>query len=619
MSARALVLVAVARVAHAAPDPDPDPMPCTFDRVNQASDTGFSDTLMCDGKRIRGPMIRVARSGTLTGVSFKEVQGQRERNFHFYDDGKLAVVVVDRTIAGGWSAQARGHWVELAPRGNPMRLEQVKGGLVLHDVAGHTWQLVNTGTVSSMESYRVATIDGIAQRQVPIGFSERGIIGVDLVLARAFHLQVQALGYTSTENRRVPAFTQRQSIFHDAKGRTCAIANADLFGPDPRDPNDPSDVVFQFPDDAKLATFLRTRCPKLDLAPLDPNARQAMLASTNVVSAAGRCIRKNPYVFDPPPSRHHVPQLVWTGAGYATISYGGQPSELGMSVIDLAKPRHVALGSGFLAGAAANGTQIAVAFTDNAPRRRSLFTVVDTAGSAVVPRIPLGDPDSNHAGFTLVAWHPTLQEWGVVWSERNNLTRFARISAQGRLGATVDLKHLYLSRAQRLVTTASGYALAAQASQGAQILEIEGAAIARRIKFDDAAIDPVAAFDGVSFGLVYRTRDELVFVRFERGAEVARRVIARGTTLGTPSIAAGQGGFIVAWSERKRSGAFDDRIQIAQLDAAGAPVAGYPRRLDPDEQHQGEPSFAGTGCNLAVSYLIGDPNGTPRHAIVRNP
>jgi len=71
----------------------------------------------------------------------------------------------------------------------------------------------------------------------------------------------------------------------------------------------------------------------------------------------------------------------------------------------------------------------------------------------------------------------------------------------------------------------------------------------------------------------------------------------------------------VVWPDGTQG--FDDRLCFARLDAHGAPVAGHPIRLDDEEIHQGYASIAGAGATLAVSYILGDPNGAVRVGLVR--
>jgi hypothetical protein len=261
----ALALVLVLPLARAA---DADPVPCSF-MMQHASPDGFADILTCGAKRYRGISVRVQPDGRLTGVYFTEHQGkQLERAFQIYDSGQLAFVVTDKSIRGGFWAQSRGTSYELFPRGATMSIEQVDDGLLVHDAAGHTWHLLETPIDANYSSYAVVSIDGVAQKRVPIKFTERGITGLNLDAVHPFYLQYQQPDFSGIASRRTRAYRETRSIFHDEHGRTCAIANAKLFVPNPKDPNDPSDMAFGFTDDPSLETFLATACPKLDLAPL---------------------------------------------------------------------------------------------------------------------------------------------------------------------------------------------------------------------------------------------------------------------------------------------------------------------------------------------------------------
>jgi hypothetical protein len=58
---------------------------------------------------------------------------------------------------------------------------------------------------------------------------------------------------------------------------------------------------------------------------------------------------------------------------------------------------------------------------------------------------------------------------------------------------------------------------------------------------------------------------------------------------------------------------------VARLDASSTIASGYPKPLDGERIHQGDASLAGTGCDLAVAYTLGDPNGKTKIAVKRVP
>src|SRR5262249_15979267 len=102
------------------------------------------------------------------------------------------------------------------------------------------------------------------------------------------------------------------------------------------------------------------------------------------------------------------------------------------------------------------------------------------------------------------------------------------------------------------------------------------------------------------------------------GAAITIAKTVGGPNLNTPVLAVDGAQYVVAWGEGKGA-VFDDRVKIARVERTGKLVAGYPRRIDPEEGHQGYASLGGSGCDLAVSYILGDPNGEVRVGVVRAP
>lgn len=268
-----VVLCALARTAAA------DPVTCKIDRRRFQPGTGFGEALLCDGKRYFDVSIRFDSYNSITGIIFTEYQGAHlRRNVQLYANGMVVFVVENRAIKGGFFAQSRGTHYIVMPRGYPMSIEKDGDELIINDAGGHKWVLAATRPDPKREwtvSHTVKTIDGVKQPRVPIAFTEKGIAGINLAAARVFFLEHHQPNMSGIANRRTRAYRETKSVFHDAKSKTCAVPNDQLYVPNPNDPNDPSDMAFGFPDDDSLMPFLAKACPKLDLSIFDtPLAQQ---------------------------------------------------------------------------------------------------------------------------------------------------------------------------------------------------------------------------------------------------------------------------------------------------------------------------------------------------------
>jgi hypothetical protein len=268
-----LIICALARMAAA------EPTRCTLDRRHYQPGPGFGEALVCDGKRMYDVLVRFDSYGSITGLIFTEYQGEYlRRSFQLYADGTIAVIAENRKIKGGFYAQSRGTRHILMPRGYPMSVEKDRDQLIVHDAGGHTWVLATSQFDPTREQYVshvVKTIDGAKQPKAPIAFTEKGIVGVDFAAAKLFFLEHHQPNLSGMANRRTKAYREMKSVFHDTKAHTCAVANDQLFVPNPNDPNDPADMSFGFPDDDSLLPFLAKACPKLDVSIFDaPLAQQ---------------------------------------------------------------------------------------------------------------------------------------------------------------------------------------------------------------------------------------------------------------------------------------------------------------------------------------------------------
>jgi hypothetical protein len=305
------------------------------------------------------------------------------------------------------------------------------------------------------------------------------------------------------------------------------------------------------------------------------------------------------------------------------------------------------------------------AHSPSSGRSQSFFMVVNGAGKPVIKPIALGDQRVMHsAPGVAVAWNPKASEWGVVWSEFNYLT-FGRITKAGTLVQTTRVViDGFLHASSRMLWTGSAYAFLAQTPKGLMIYEA-GAAGVRAIPIklpQTTVLEPVLAVSGSTFAIAYRTTKpgppvkatsliasdkdpakdkkappsrpqyddivapeihELLFVTVTGGTVSAPALVAtatRGQILNTPVIQSDGAQYVIAWGVRQTSKVgFDDRLVVARVDAAGKIAAGYPKRIDPEDVHQGYASIAGTGCDLAVSYILGDPNYAVRVGVVRAP
>lgn len=429
-----------------------------------------------------------------------------------------------------------------------------------------------------------------------------------------------------------------------------------------------------------LAASLGVAKPRLDRA---------------LATGPAACKQEPRFVFDPAGDRHSLPRLVSGPRGYALVGYGGPPSTLHLTTLDLVRrtTRSRSVGTGFLPAVASNGNQLGIAFLDigaNRPRPRarpspphegmnpdledqfividgrrahaprsnrnqSFFTVIGRDGSTVVKRIPLGDQRVMHTSPGVgVAWNPTAKEWGVIWSEFN-LLKFARVDMMGRVR---DERRLvvdgFINPHSKLVWTGARYAFVAATSAGHVVIEIDVKGTRElKLPISGTTLEPVLdAMGARRYGVVYRTTrpppaaavspappgrpppappqhmppppeiHELWFVAITDGVVHKPRLVttaASGAVFNSPVLATDGGQLVVAWGERRAPSGFDDRLWFARLDAAGTVAAGYPVRLDDEELHQGDASITGTGCELAVSYILGDPNQAVRIGVVRAP
>lgn len=395
-----------------------------------------------------------------------------------------------------------------------------------------------------------------------------------------------------------------------------------------------------------------------------------LVLAVRSAAANSTCKPSKRFVFDPPGRRHSLPQLTFDPKGHVLIGYDGPPIELQLSTIDLGaqKTRSAKLGAGGIAATASDGARIGIVFVANDPaqgaqiatdkrsekplptktqRYQSYFTVVTRDGKTVIPRIPLGDRSASHsAPGVAIAWNAEHKEWGVLWTEVFRV-QFARLDAKGRVLATRELSTTGgVNSHGRLLWTGARYAYVLPAKAGLSLFEFDDKQLRQTTIPAATVLEPVVAYANGVFGIAFRTARELAFVRVKDGKELGRSVVtslpsvsSRGSnpqiardapsapptpprgvepTLGSISIAADGSQFVLVWAQG-RSATFDDRLMTARFDATGAIAAGYPKRLDPEEIHQGYASIAGTGCELAVSYILGDPNHDVRVAVTRAP
>jgi hypothetical protein len=312
------------------------------------------------------------------------------------------------------------------------------------------------------------------------------------------------------------------------------------------------------------------------------------------------------------------------------------------------RPRSVKLFPGAVAASATDGEHLGIVYVVDEPlpatpktfRYQSYFTVVGRDGKVVVPKVALGDKTASHgAPGPAVVWNAQAKEWGVLWMEGFQLS-FARLDAKGKLlGSRVLSKSGQVQHLGHLLWTGSTYAYVIPSAAGVVLLEFDDQKQRETILPTASALEPVVAFANDTYGIAFRSARELAFARVKGGKELGRSVIAAvpmarpvgggggqpvpapmgfQPTLGNMAIAADGGQFVLVWGENRVAQGFNDRLMIARLDAAsGAAIAGFPHRLDQDDVHQDYASIAGTGCDLAVSYILGDPNGKVRVALVK--
>ena len=294
-------------------------------------------------------------------------------------------------------------------------------------------------------------------------------------------------------------------------------------------------------------------------------------------------------------------------------------------------------------------------------RYQSFFTVVDAAGKPVVKPFPLGDQRVMHtAPGVAVAWNPKASEWGVVWSEFNHL-KFGRVTKAGKLVQTTPVViDGYIQASSRMQWTGTAFAFLASTPKGLMLYEAGAAGVrGTLVKLPQTTVlEPVLAHAGSTFAIAYRTTrtgppvkatsliasdkepkkvpmrppendivtpeiHELWLVTVAGDTVSAPALIAsvgRGQIISTPVIQADGAQYVIAYPVRQTSKVgFDDRLMVARVDAAGKLAPRYPKRIDDEDVHQGYASIAGTGCELAVSYILGDPNSAVRIGVVRAP
>ena len=352
------------------------------------------------------------------------------------------------------------------------------------------------------------------------------------------------------------------------------------------------------------------------------------------------------FVFDPPGTRHSLPQMVAVPNGLAIVGYDSPQFGLHYTVVDPAKrtTKSVSLGAGFMGMLATNGREIGLGFIDvvkpgpqdeeiqftvidgrrvhtpRSNRNQSYFTVLDPNGKTIVKRIPLGDQRVMHTSpGVAVAWNPDRREWAAIWSEFN-LLKFARIEPGGRVfderKIVVDGFH---NASSKLVWTGKSYAMVAVASSGFFVFEIREKEIRSiSIPYTGSVLEPVIAAANGDYAVVYRSmieeRHELQFVRIRDGVAHAPRTITK-TITNTPVIAFDGKGFAIAWGQPAgKRGGFDDRLFVARV-ATDGQVTKKPMRVDSEDVHQGYATFASTSCGVSLAYILGDPNGVVRLAV----
>jgi hypothetical protein len=337
--------------------------------------------------------------------------------------------------------------------------------------------------------------------------------------------------------------------------------------------------------------------------------------------------------FDPPTERFSLPSLVSLGNGrYALYSYAGPPFEQLVATVDLAGGvvSHAPLGPGVGPVAAPSGQgPIGVVFVDqerDRPPYRAFFALHELGEGQLRPT-PLGNGDVQHTfpGIA-IGWSAERRQWGVVWSELGRIW-LARFDERGRPASRSPIllaQQGALSHAARLVAAGGRWAIVTTVGSAYVVVESGDDGVVRETPIDtDDGAEPVIAWNGRRFGVLIREQwppRRITFVAVANGEVLGRTALAEVTTgmIQTPVIHPDGDGFVAVFSAGP--GGFDDRLMVARIDADGRPAAGYPRRLDPQEEvHQGYAAIAGEGCELAVSYTLGDPNGNVRAAIVQGP
>ncbi len=289
-------------------------------------------------------------------------------------------------------------------------------------------------------------------------------------------------------------------------------------------------------------------------------------------------------------------------------------------------------------------------------RYQSFFVVVDAAGKQIVKPLPLGDQRVMHtAPGVQIAWNPRDKEWGVVWSEFNKLV-FGRLSPTGKLLSSAPVVvDGFVQSSSRMLWTGSAFAFLAASPKGLTLYEASAAGVKPTpVAIESGALEPVLGFANNTFAIAYRitkpgTRAQLAIDKKaapekkpvpmrppnevpipdeyilrlatvaggKTNAPVTLASVRGGALLETPVIAADGAQWVVAWGQRVTSKVgFDDRLLVTRVDSAGKHAAGYPHRIDSEDVHQGYASIAGTGCDLAVSYVLGDPNYDVRVGVV---
>lgn len=291
-------------------------------------------------------------------------------------------------------------------------------------------------------------------------------------------------------------------------------------------------------------------------------------------------------------------------------------------------------------------------------RYQSFFLVVDGAGKPVVKPLPLGDQRVMHtAPGVQIAWNPRDKEWGVVWSEFNKLV-FGRLSPTGKLLSSAPVViDGFVQSSSRMQWTGSAFAFLAGTQKGLTLFEATAAGVKPTpVAIESGALEPVLGFSAGAYAIAYRITRPGTRARAQIATDMAPSksppmrppnevvppdeyvlrlaTITNGTTatpvtlasvsggplLETPVIQADGAQWVVVWGQRAGAAVgFDDRLFVTRVDGAGRHAAGYPHRIDAEDVHQGYASIAGTGCDLAVSYVLGDPNYDVRVGVVRAP